>query len=340
MKEHYLVFVIVRKTKSKIFTNHEIDNPEIYIMNSLKQTTSHLLMIKPVAFDFNAETAVNNAFQQKGSNENAQQKAEAEFDNFVQKLTDAGVDITVVKDTPIPHTPDSIFPNNWISFHWDGSLILYPMFAENRRAERKAHVIVILASKFEISNRIDFSNEEANNKFLEGTGSMVLDRQNKIAYACISPRTNKELFDEWCNQMAYRGCSFYSVDENGGEIYHTNVMMCVAEQFAVICLDSIRNANERKLVIDTLQNSGKEIIEISYAQMNQFAGNMLQVENKDGKQFLVMSSQAYHSLTTEQIKKLESFNPIIHSDLTAIETNGGGSARCMMAEVFLPSKNK
>jgi hypothetical protein len=295
-------------------------------------------MIKPVAFDFNAETAVNNAFQQKGSNTNAQQKAETEFDTFVLKLRDAGVDVTVVKDTPIPHTPDSIFPNNWISFHWDGTLILYPMYAANRRAERKAHVVAEIAGKFEISNRIDFSSEEANNKFLEGTGSMVLDRSNKIAYACLSPRTDKSLFDEWCNQMAYRGCSFYSVDENGGEIYHTNVMMCVADRYAVICLNSIRNTTERKEVVDTLTNSGKEIIEISYSQMNRFAGNMLQVENKQGQQFLVMSSQAYHSLNPEQVAKLETYNPIIHSDLTTIETNGGGSARCMMAEVFLPAK--
>jgi hypothetical protein len=308
-------------------------------MNSIKQTTPHLLMIKPVAFDFNAETAVNNAFQQQGSNENAQQKAEAEFDGFVQKLTAAGVDVTVVKDTPVPHTPDSIFPNNWISFHWDGTLILYPMYAANRRAERKAHVVAAIASKFEISNRIDLSSEETNNKFLEGTGSMVLDRPNKIAYACLSPRTDKDLFEEWCNQMAYESCSFYSVDEKGGEIYHTNVMMCVADEYAVLCSESIRNAAERKMVIDTLTNSGKKIIEISYGQMNRFAGNMLQVENKSGQKFLVMSSQAYHSLTPEQVKTIEAFNPIIHSDLTVIETNGGGSARCMMAEVFLPAKN-
>jgi hypothetical protein len=307
-------------------------------MNSLKQTTPHLLMIKPVAFDFNAETAVNNAFQQKDSNEDAQQKAEAEFDAFVLKLRDAGVDVTVVKDTPVPHTPDSIFPNNWISFHWDGTLILYPMYAVNRRAERKAHVVATIAGKFEISNQIDFSSEESNNRFLEGTGSMVLDRPNKIAYACISPRTDKALFEEWCNQMGYKACSFYSVDEQGGEIYHTNVMMCVADQYAVICLDSIRNEAERKNVTDTFKASGKAIIEIGYSQMNRFAGNMLQVENKDGQPFLVMSSQAYHSLTAEQVTKLESYNPIIHSDLTTIETNGGGSARCMLAEVFLPAK--
>jgi hypothetical protein len=302
------------------------------------QTTSHLLMIKPVAFDFNAETAVNNAFQQQGSNENAQQKAEAEFDGFVQKLTEAGVDVTVVQDTPQPHTPDSIFPNNWISFHHDGSIVLYPMYAVNRRAERKQHVLDTINGKFEVKQQIDFTSKEKDDLFLEGTGSMVLDRDNKIAYACLSPRTDKTVFEEWCSKMNYTPCSFYSVDEKGGEIYHTNVMMCVADQYVVICLDSIRDAAERDKVFDTINDSGKEIIEISYKQMNRFAGNMLQVENKAGQRYLVMSSQAYHALSAEQVKKLESYNPILHSDLTTIETNGGGSARCMMAEVFLPLK--
>lgn len=303
------------------------------------QTTSHLLMIKPVAFDFNAETAVNNAFQQQGSNEQAQQKAEAEFDGFVQKLTAAGVDVTVVQDTPVPHTPDSIFPNNWISFHDDGSIVLYPMYAANRRAERKQHVLDSIAAKFEVKEQIDFSAKENEQLFLEGTGSMVLDRDKRIAYACLSPRTNKTVFEEWCSKMQFTPCSFYSVDENGSEIYHTNVMMCVADRYVVICLDSIRDATERNQVIETIGNSGKKIIEVSYSQMNRFAGNMLQVQNNEGTKFLVMSSQAYHSLTAEQVKELELYNPIIHSDLTTIETNGGGSARCMMAEVFLPVKN-
>jgi hypothetical protein len=303
------------------------------------QTTSHLLMIKPVAFDFNAETAVNNAFQQQGSNENAQQKAENEFDTFVKKLTVAGVDVTVVKDTQEPHTPDSIFPNNWISFHQDGTIVLYPMYAVNRRAERKQHVIDAIAAKFKLNNTIDLSAHEKNNLFLEGTGSMVLDREKKIAYACLSPRTDKTILEEWCKQMNYTPCSFYSVDESGGEIYHTNVMMCVADKYVVICLDSIRDNNERQQVINTINKSGKQIIEIAYPQMNRFAGNMLQVQNASGEKILVMSSQAYTSLTPSQVKQLESFNRILHSDLTTIETNGGGSARCMMAEVFLPGKD-
>lgn len=296
-------------------------------------------MIKPVAFDFNAETSVNNAFQQQGSNEQAQEKAEAEFDGFVQKLTSAGIDVTVVQDTPIPHTPDSIFPNNWISFHHDGSIVLYPMFAVNRRAERKQNVFDTIQKKFAIKHTIDFTEREHQNRFLEGTGSMVLDRDNRIAYACISPRTEKTLFEEWCVQLGYKPCSFHSVDENGGEIYHTNVMMCVADQYVVICLDSIRNTAERNLVTYTIAKSNKMLIEISYSQMNHFAGNMLQVKNKKGEKIVVMSSQAYKALSTEQVKTIESFNRIIHSDLTTIETNGGGSARCMMAEIFLPAKN-
>jgi len=282
---------------------------------------------------------VNNAFQQRGSNDNAQQKEATEFDDFVQKLTDAGVDVMVVQDTPVPHTPDSIFPNNWISFHQDGSLILYPMYAANRRAERIAQVVAAIAAKFDISNYIDFSDAEQQNKFLEGTGSMVLDRENKIAYACLSPRTDKQLFEEWCNRMHYTPCSFFSVDENDGEIYHTNVMMCVADKYVVICLDSIKKADERKHIIDTIDLSGKKIIEINYNQMNHFAGNMLQVENKNGEKILVMSSQAYQALSSEQIKQLENYNRILHADLTTIETNGGGSARCMMAEIFLPKKS-
>ena len=303
-----------------------------------KQTTSNLLMIRPVAFDFNAETAVNNAFQQAGSNHDAQIKAEKEFDDFVYVLRNAGVDVTVIQDTPEPRTPDSIFPNNWISFHDDGTIVLYPMFAVNRRAERKPHVIETLKKKFIISNTIDLSSFEKENLFLEGTGSMVLDRMNKISYACISARTDLSVLKEWCQKTKYTHCSFRSVDQKGGEIYHTNVMMCVADRFVVICLDSIPDAEEKNKVIQQINQSGKEIISITLDQMNQFAGNMLQVENKEGKKYLVMSSRAYRSLTPEQIGKINTYNEILHSDLHTIETNGGGSARCMMAEIFLEEK--
>mgnify|MGYP001949923749 CR=1 FL=1 len=293
-------------------------------------------MIRPVNFGFNAETAVNNAFQVAGQDAAAQENAEKEFDAFVELLRQNGVDVTVVNDTPEPYTPDSIFPNNWVSFHQDGTIILYPMFATNRRQERKPGVLQQLEKKFIITNKVDLTVYEQQNKFLEGTGSMVLDRGNKIAYACISPRTDKAILDEFARRMGYRAIAFHSLDQQGRAIYHTNVMMCVADRYVVICLDSIPDAAERKLVEKTIADSGKEIITITLEQLNRFAGNMLQVENNKGDKLLVMSSQAYHALDTEQVKKLEAYNKIIHSPLDTIETNGGGSARCMMAEVFLP----
>lgn len=301
-----------------------------------KQTTSQVLMIRPAAFTYNAETAVNNAFQKNNASEDIQQKALAEFDAFVDKLRAAGIMVTVVQDTAEPHTPDSIFPNNWISFHQDGTIVLYPMFAKNRRAERKPGVTDTISQLFDVRSRLDFTGEEAQDRFLEGTGSMVLDRENRIAYACLSARTDQQLFENWCRQMHYAPCSFVSKDERGGEIYHTNVMMCVADQYVVICLDSIVDPQERERVVATIQQTGKTVVEISHAQMNQFAGNMLQLENKQGQKFLVMSSSAYHALNEAQVQQLEAFNPIIHASLNTIETNGGGSARCMIAEVFLP----
>ena len=303
-----------------------------------KQTTCHLMMIRPVNFQFNEETAINNAFQQVNNDKEVHQKAQDEFDAFVEVLRDAGIDVTVIDDTPTPVTPDSIFPNNWISFHSGDTIVLYPMYAVNRRAERKQHVLDALHNKFQINATLDFSDNEENDRFLEGTGSMVLDRQNNIAYACLSQRTDLKLLGEWCEKMNFSACAFHSVDEHSNDIYHTNVMMCVADQYVVICLDSIRNEAEKKEVITKLKSTGKEIIEIGYEQMNHFAGNMLQVENKEGNKFLVMSSQAYHSLNERQIQKIESFNPILHSPLYTIEKNGGGSARCMMAEVFLNPK--
>lgn len=292
-------------------------------------------MIRPVHFTYNAETAVNNSFQVAGKAVDAQEKALNEFDAFVEKLRSNDIDVTVVDDTPDPHTPDSIFPNNWISFHNNGTIILYPMYAANRRAERKQHVLDSINKKFVTSNTIDLTNYEAQDVFLEGTGSMVLDRDNKIAYACLSPRTNKKVLEDFCSKMNYTACTFTATDDNGGEIYHTNVMMCVADKYVVICLDSIKNITEQKHVIETIQSSNKKIITIITAQMNQFAGNMLQLQNKNGEKILVMSAQAHASLTTEQINELKTFNKIVYADLTSIETNGGGSARCMIAEVFL-----
>ena len=295
-------------------------------------------MIRPVHFTYNAETAVNNLFQVAGSAEGAQDKALKEFDDFIEKLRHNNIDVSVINDTPDPHTPDSIFPNNWISFHENGTVVLYPMYAESRRAERKQHVKDIINQSFAIKNIIDLTGFEKDDLFLEGTGSMVLDRDKKIAYACISPRTNVEVLTDFCNKMSYTPCVFEANDATGHQVYHTNVMMCVADKYVVICLDSITKTAERENVEDTITASGKEIIPISLDQMNKFAGNMLQLENKVGQKILVMSTQAYESLAEEQNQKLSGYNQVLHSDLRTIEANGGGSARCMIAEVFLPEK--
>ena len=296
-------------------------------------------MIQPVHFAFNAETAVNNAFQVAQAGEQTQDKALAEFKDFVQVLLTNDIDVTVIKDTPDPHTPDSIFPNNWVSFHEEGVLCLYPMFADNRRLERKQHAMQEISNKFIVNKTIDFSYFEGDGLFLEGTGSLVLDRENKIAYACISPRTDKKLVEVFCTQLGYEPAVFEAVDEQGHQIYHTNVMMCVADKYVVISMDSIPQKEARLRISSMIKNSRKEIIEISPDQMNHFAGNMLQVQNRAGDKLLIMSTQAYESLLPKQIKKLESFNRIVHASLNTIERNGGGSARCMMAEVFLPLKH-
>lgn len=302
------------------------------------QTTAHLLMIRPHHFNFNEETAVNNSFQVNSQDQTVPEKAIAEFDTFVKLLQEHGIDITVVQDTALPYTPDSIFPNNWISFHSDGTICLYPMFAENRRQERKLSVLNQIAAKFELLNTVDFTEQENRERYLEGTGSMVLDRENKIAYACISVRTDENVLQQFCDEMGYSPVVFEAVDDKEYPIYHTNVMMCVADRYVVVCLDSIRDETEKENLIGSILGTGKIIIPISKEQMNQFAGNMLQVENTEGFKYLIMSTQAHASLSEEQIDQLSSFNTILHSDISTIEMNGGGSARCMMAEIFLPLK--
>jgi len=299
-----------------------------------------LLMIRPIRFAYNVQTALNNAFQVSdvGDDSEIQRKAIKEFDAFVEKLRSNDVDILVVQDTEFPHTPDSIFPNNWISFHEDGSLVLYPMFAENRRLERKPAVFEAIQKRFLVDRKRDYTAHETKGKFLEGTGSFVLDRINKIAYACRSPRTNESIFRLFCEQIGVQPVIFDAFDERRQPIYHTNVMMCVAEPYAVVALDSIA-VSDRPLVTGMLENSGKILMPITMAQMKAFAGNMLQVENRQGKRFLVMSTQAYRSLRPDQLENLELFNPIIHASLDTIERNGGGSARCMIAEVFLPQRS-
>jgi hypothetical protein len=299
------------------------------------QTTSHLLMIQPVNFSFNAETAVNNAFQVAGAGDQAQALALAEFEGFVQLLRDNGVDVTVVQDTPKPYTPDSIFPNNWVSFHDDGTVCLYPMYAVNRRQERKPGVLQAVSERFTIGETIDLTGYEKDNHFLEGTGSMVLDRDHKIAYACLSPRTDRQVLLDFCRKLGYTAEIFTAVDATGYAIYHTNVMMCVADRYIVVCLEALPMETEREHLTATISATGKTIIPITLDQMNHFAGNMLQVHNQQGEKLLVMSAQAYASLDPEQIRQLEGFNRILHAPLTTIETNGGGSARCMLAEIHL-----
>ena len=295
-------------------------------------------MIRPVNFGFNEETATDNAFQVKGFNDNAQEKALKEFDNFVELLRKNKIDVLVVDDTKAPYTPDSIFPNNWISFHEDGRICLYPMYAPNRRLERKETVFTAINNKYKITKSEDLTHYESKNKFLEGTGSMVLDRENKIAFACISERTDKEVLDNFCKLFNYTPVAFLSVDSNGKPIYHTNVVMCVADKYVVICLDTVKNKLERDKIVSTIENAGKEIIEITLEQMNNFAGNMLQVKNTLGDRFIVMSEVAKKSLTEQQITAIEKYNSIISADLYTIEKNGGGSARCMLAEIFLEEK--
>ncbi|MDG1039796.1 MAG: arginine deiminase-related protein [Polaribacter sp.] len=312
----------------------------------MQQTTNTILMIRPVNFRMNEQTAVNNYYQQNLTDTllaTINARAQKEFDDFVVKLTANGIDVIVVSDTENPNTPDSIFPNNWISFHENGDVALYPMFAENRRLERREDVLDILEdNNFSIENVVDYSEAEEDEFFLEGTGSMILDRENQKAYCAISPRADEELFIEFCEDFEFTPVIFtanQTVDNQREAIYHTNVMMCVAEQFAIICLASIDDKKERKNVLNHLKENGKEVIDITEQQVNAFAGNMLQVKGKDNASFLVMSSSAYQALRKEQLQKIEKYNTIIHSSLETIETCGGGSARCMMAEVFLP-KNK
>ncbi|WP_406827130.1 citrulline utilization hydrolase CtlX [Pedobacter sp. KACC 23697] len=303
------------------------------------QTTNHILMIRPVDFKFNEQTAANNKFQVASEMQDVQAQALIEFDGFVELLRQNDVDVTVIDDTLQPETPDSIFPNNWVSFHEDGSVYLYPMFSENRRLERRKEILESLKTRFELNHISDLSFYEMQYAFLEGTGSMVLDRTNKMAYACLSVRTDEEVLNNFCMLSGYEPVIFHAVDSDNFPIYHTNVMMCIGDRFAVVCLDSIRDAEERLRVSISLKGSGKEIIEISLEQMNKFAGNMLQVSNAAGESLLVMSEQAYLSLNPEQIETLERYSRIIYAPLYTIEKNGGGSARCMLAEIHLPGKS-
>ena len=309
----------------------------------MQQTTNTILMIRPINFRMNEQTAVNNYYQKVIDNlmpKTVNAKAQQEFDAFVEKLKSVGVNVIVVNDTEEFDTPDSIFPNNWVSFHENGDVGLYPMFAENRRLERREDILETLeAEGFKINNIVDYTSAEEEHLFLEGTGSIVLDRVNRKAYCALSPRADEELFIEFCEDFEFMPVIFTANQTVNGErkaIYHTNVMMCLGETFAVICLCSIDDKKERRNVIDHLKEDGKEIIDITEAQINNFAGNMLQVIGNNGIKYLVMSQAAHDSLTENQLEKLKKHSNILLSSLDTIEACGGGSARCMMAEVFLP----
>lgn len=309
----------------------------------MKQTTNFILMIRPVAFRMNEQTAVNNYYQKviDGlSAQNVNARAQQEFDLLVSKLRKVGVTVIVIEDTLEPNKPDSIFPNNWISFHENGDVALYPMFAENRRIERREDILDILEDEgFQINQIVDYTSAEFDNVFLEGTGSLLLDRENGKAYCALSPRADEEVMIEFCEDFELTPVIFEAFQTINGErklIYHTNVMMCLGDTFAVVCADSIDDKKERKMVLDSLRGDDKEIILISEDQVNNFAGNMLEVKGGNDKRYVVMSESAYKSLTKKQLNQLEAHVEIIHSSLDTIEACGGGSARCMMAEIFLP----
>ena len=306
-----------------------------------KQITDTVLMIRPVRFRTNEETIVNNYFQ-KGINitqEEINRKAQQEFDMLVQKLREVGVHVIQVEDIYEQDTPDSIFPNNWISFHNNGDVAIYPMFAENRRRERREDILdIVEEAGFEIENVFDYTEAENEGIFLEGTGAMVLDRIHRKAYCALSPRASEELFIEFCEDFEYTPVIFRAFQKTDGElkpIYHTNVMMALGRTFAIVCLDTIEDKKERKNVLNHLKEDKKEIITISREQVDYYAGNMLEVKGKEHS-YLVMSQKAYESLTPQQIEAIERHTQILYSDLSTIEICGGGSARCMLAEVFLP----
>jgi len=309
----------------------------------MQQITNTILMIRPVSFRMNEQTAVNNYYQkvlESLTPETVQFKALQEFDDFMEKLRAVGVNVIVINDTNNTDTPDSIFPNNWISFHENGDVALYPMFAENRRLERREDILETLEDlDYQINNVVDYTSAEEEKIYLEGTGSLLLDRENGKAYCALSPRAEEDLLIEFCEDFEFTPVSFVSyqtVNDKRLPIYHTNVIMCLGEKFSVICLDSIDDKKERKNVIKHLKEDRKEIISISEEQVNSFAGNMLQVLGSNDERYIAMSNSAYESLTNQQIKQIEKHGKILYSSLDTVEACGGGSARCMMAEVFLP----
>jgi hypothetical protein len=305
-------------------------------MKASLQLADEILMIRPAAFGFNEITAGDNVFQSNDGNvpqKEIAERAVQEFDACVAQLREAGVKVLVFPDLDNPHTPDSVFPNNWITFHESNTIVLYPMFAPNRRIERRQDIVKFFLDRGSHHTLLDLTPNETHNRFLEGTGSMILDRNNRIVYACVSNRTDPGLFKEFCDKTGYEGFLFKAM-AGDSEIYHTNVMMAIGEGFAVVCLDSIPDPSKRKALQQKLESTGHDVIPISMPQLHQFAGNMLQIRNTDGEPLLVMSKRAHDSLTAEQISRLEVYSRILVVPLDVIETYGGGSIRCMMAEVF------
>jgi hypothetical protein len=305
-----------------------------------RQTTSTLLMIRPAAFGYNTETAGDNAFQRCDGDLEApaiQEHAQAEFDGFVALMKENDIEIVVVEDLPKPVTPDAIFPNNWLSLHQDGTVILYPMAASSRRKERRLDVIKHLENVegFDIGMVVDLSANEIRSRYLEGTGSLVIDRAHKKAYACISQRTDLVLVESFCYRMGYEDVVFRAFDRSGNPVYHTNVVMGIGNKIALVCLDAIRDPQERTEVQAQLEKDGHEVIPISIDQMSRFAGNVLEVRARNGQPYMIMSRAAHEALNEEQIESIETHMPILSAPLEIIEKYGGGSARCMMCEVFL-----
>jgi hypothetical protein len=299
---------------------------------------STLLMVEPNDFGFNEETSGSNSFQKKSEKNDSKEKALLEFENAIALLRKNGIHVISFPSPKNFKCPDAVFPNNWFSTHQSGQLVIYSMLTLNRRAERNPLIIDYLKNNFEVSEIIDLSTNESENKILEGTGSIVFDHENKLAYACISPRTNENLLDELCKKLNYTPIVFEALDLNGNQIYHTNVVMAIGKKYFVICLDCIENTLEKSMIRQKIKESGKELIEISISQMNSFAGNMLEVQNSAEKSILVMSTTAYNSLSTSQIKILSNYSQLLPIDIKTIETIGGGSARCMMAEIYFSSK--
>lgn len=299
--------------------------------------TSTILMVRPASFGFNEQTAVNNSFQQKASLENVQQKALQEFDQMVDLIISVGIEVIVIEDTHQPVKPDAIFPNNWFCTMADGSFSIFPMYAKNRRVERRTDIIDQLKKSFKVTSIIDYSKREEENIYLEGTGSMVMDHENKIIYACISERTHPQPLNDFAKEIDYTVISFSAKDKNGLPIYHTNVLMCIGNNFCVIC-DEIINIDDRNKVLSSLNNTSKQLISISYHQMLDFAGNMLQLKNEADDYVSILSQSAFNSLYQNQKEQLEFHTQLLPVNISTIETLGGGSARCMMAEIFLEKK--